>query len=175
MGSIFNRKDLELTKEENQIIEEVKEYIKREYPRKPKDNIKFEVFKPLTQKWQKVNGKCTWGQNIAKSNGSFLILLTRCRDRKAFYEVVFHELYELLFNGTHEEVVPEQRKYLEEKFSIKLGYREWSPLDDEIIQTLYPSEKERLKNTFANMLEPFRRTWQEIEQRAKELGLMHAC
>jgi hypothetical protein len=174
MGSIFehyrNRKDLEPTKEENQIIEEVKEYIKQKYhPMKPIPST-FRVFKPLTSDWKNVflfnRGYC-WGTHIPNID---IILLTRCKNTKAFYELVFHELLEWLFNGDNAKVITEERKYIQEKFSIKLN-REWSPLEDEIIQTLYPSEKERLENTFRNVPEAFRRKWRELRQRAEELGL----
>jgi hypothetical protein len=176
MGSIFeryrDRKDLEPTKEENRIIEEVKEYIKQKYhPVKPLPNT-FRIFKPLTSDWKKEfsfnKGYC-WGSHIPDVD---IILLTKCRNTLAFYEVVFHELFEWLFNRNNTKIISEERKYLEEKFRIKLGNREWSPLEDEIIQTLYPLEKDRLRNTFANMPEPFRRTRRELEQRAKELGLI---
>jgi hypothetical protein len=75
--------------------------------------------------------------------------LTQCKDCRAFYELVFHEVCECLFNRIHgniitephEIIIPEQRKYIEEKFGTKLGCREWSPLEDEMIKTFYFSKK----------------------------------
>ena len=175
MGTIFeryrDRKDLELNKKENMIIKDVKEDIQQKYHvTKPLPNA-FRIFKPLTCEWRKefsFQGGYCWGSHIP---GVDIILLTRCKNTKAFYELVFHELLEWLFNGDNANVITEERKYIQEKFSIKLANREWSPLEDEIIQTLYPSEKERLENTFRNAPEAFKREWRELRPRAEELGL----
>jgi hypothetical protein len=166
-----NRKDLEPTNEERHIIKKVIEYIKQEYNlKRPMPLITFRVFEPLTAKWKEALNY-NWGSNAV---GSDIILLTRCRDTKAFYEVVFHELYEWLTNQNHDDVILEERKYIEKKFDTKLGDREWSPLQDEMIRSLYPSETEHLEEILANQSESgrFNRKPAEIEQRAKELGLI---
>lgn len=65
------------------------------------------------------------------------------------------------------EIFPKERRYIEEKFAIKLD--KWLPLQDEIIRTLYPVDKVMLENSLKNCGEQAR-TIEEIEQRAKELG-----
>lgn len=108
---------------------------------------------------------------IGVTQGVFFIGLTKCLDIKAFYELVFHEIYELLVDTKwegHEKVVPEERHYIEEKFGMTI--ENWAPLEDEIINTLYPLYKKELKHTLGNCGE-FSRTWEEIQERAKKLGL----
>jgi hypothetical protein len=157
---------LDPNEEENEIIDEVKEYIKKRYfKEKP---VKFEVFEPLTPEWKSEFkyplGGYAWGDNWSNQ----LIHLTRCRDRKAFYELVFHEVYRLNTPEGHETIFPKERHYIEEKFGVKLD--KWLPLQDEIIRTLYCADKKILEDSFKNCGEQSR-TMQEIEQRARELGL----
>jgi len=156
---------LEPNKEENKIIDEVEEYIKKRYfKHKP---VKFEVFEPLTPEWKKEFkyplGGYAWGDNWSK----LLIHLTRCRDRKAFYELVFHEVYRLL-TPEGEKIIPKERRYIEKKFGVKLD--KWLPLEDEIIRTLYNVDKKILEDSFKNRGEQSR-TIEEIEQRAREIAL----
>ena len=157
---------MEPSEEENKIIDEVKEDIrKRFFKHKP---IKFEVFEPLTPEWKKEFeyplGGYAWGDNWSNE----IIHLTRCQDRMAFYELVFHEVYRLNTPEDHEEIFPKERRYIEAKFGVKLD--KWLPLQDEIIRTLYHVDKKMLENSLKNCGEQSR-TIQEIEQRAKELGL----
>jgi hypothetical protein len=157
---------LEPNKEEKKIINEVKEYIRKRYfKQKP---VKFEVFEPLTPEWKSEFkyplGGYAWGDNWS----NLLIHLTRCQDRKAFYELVFHEVYRLLTPERHEKIIPKERHYIEEKFGVKID--KWLPLEDEIIRTLYYADKKILEESFKNRGEQSR-TMQEIEQRARELGL----
>ena len=67
----------------------------------------------------------------------------------------------------HEEIFPIERRYLEEKFGIKLD--KWLPLQDEIIRTLYHADKKILEDSLKNCGAQSR-TMQEIEQRAESLG-----
>jgi len=66
------------------------------------------------------------------------------------------------------EISPRERRYIEEKFEIKLD--KWFPLQDEMIRTLYHVDKKMLEDSLKNCGEQSR-TIDEIEQRAKELGL----
>jgi hypothetical protein len=66
------------------------------------------------------------------------------------------------------EIFPIERRYIEEKFGIKLD--KWLPLQDEIIRALYCVDKKMLEDSLKNCGEQSR-TMQEIEQRARELGL----
>jgi hypothetical protein len=161
------------------IINDVMNEIKLKYGKGPISLKEFEIFEPLSPKW-KTNfihlGGCVWGSN--GSNVHFEnpirlgghIWLTRCDDEKAFYELVFHEIYEYLVGGGHEKIIPEEKRYIEKKFCLSLS--DWKPLEDEIIRTLYAKDKMLLENAFNNCGE-FSRTWQQIEQRAKELGLVN--
>ena len=157
---------LEPNNEENKIINEVTEHIKKRYfKNKP---VKFEVFEPLTADWKNKFkyplGGYAWGDNWSNQ----IIHLTRCQDRKAFYELVFHEIYRLSMSESSEEIFPRERRYIEEKFEIKLD--KWLPLQDEMIRTLYHADKKMLEDSLKNCGEQSR-TIDEIEQRAKELGL----
>jgi len=157
---------LEPNNEEKKIIDEVKEDIrKRFFKHKP---VKFEVFEPLTPEWKSEFkyplGGYAWGDNWSKS----LIHLTRCQDKMAFYELVFHEIYRLLTPEGHEKILLKERYYVEEKFGVK--FDKWLPLEDEILRTLYHVDKKILEDSFKNRGEQSK-TMQEIEQRARELGL----
>jgi len=69
----------------------------------------------------------------------------------------------------HEEIFLKERRHIEEKFGVKLD--KWLlPLQDEIIRTLYCVDKKMLEDSLKNCGEQSR-TMQEIEQRAKELGI----
>ncbi len=120
MANNEETKFIHASDEEIKIICEIGEYIKKKYS--IQTTIKsFEVFEPLTPMWKSKFkydlGGYGWGKNFSKSK---LIELTRCCDRKAFYELVFHEIYEVLKPEGHGVIVPEQRKYNAEKFGIKL-------------------------------------------------------
>jgi hypothetical protein len=157
---------LEPSEEENKIIDEVKEHIRKRYFKH--EPVRFEVFEPLTPEWKSEFkypfGGYAWGDNWSNQ----IIHLTRCQDRKAFYELVFHEVYRLNTPEGHEEIFPKERRYIEEKFGVKLD--KWLPLQDEIIRTLYCADKQMLEDSLKNCGEQSR-TMQEIEQRARELGL----
>jgi hypothetical protein len=157
---------LEPNEEENKIIDEVTEHIRKRYFKHKL--IKFEVYEPLTPEWvsefKYPLGGYAWGDNWS----NLLIHLTRCHDRKAFYELVFHEVYRLLTPEGHEKIIPKERRYIEEKFGVK--FDKWLPLEDEMIKTLYNADKKILEDSFKNCGEQSR-TMPEIEQRARELGL----
>jgi hypothetical protein len=157
---------LDPNNEEIKIIQEVTEHIKKRYFKsKP---FSFEVFEPLTPEWKNKfkypAGGYAWGDNWSNQ----IIHLTRCQDRIAFYELVFHEVYRLNTPEGQKEIFPIERRYIEAKFGIKLD--KWLPLQDEIIRTLYNVDKKMLEDSLKNCGEQSR-TVQEIEQRAKELGL----
>jgi hypothetical protein len=165
--SIPNTKEIE-------IINEVMEYVKEKFGKETIKLEEFEVFEPLTSEWKSNFKNCAWGsngvrihynENPIRSGG--LIWLTRCKDTKAFYELVFHEVYELLIGGGHEKIIPEEKHYIEEKFGEKLG--EWLLVQDEIIRTLYPFDKKNLADSFKNCGEQSK-SWQQIKERAKKLG-----
>lgn len=156
---------MEPNNEEKKIIAEVEEDIRRRFfKHKP---IKFEVFEPLTLEWKNEFkyplGGYAWGDNWSNE----IIHLTRCQDIMAFYELVFHEIYRLL-NPEGMKFFSKERYYVQEKFGIK--YDKWSPLEDEILKTLYHVDKKILEESFNNRRERSK-TMQEIEQRAKELRL----
>ena len=157
---------MEPNKEENEIIGEVKEYIRKRYfKQKP---VKFEVFEPLTPEWKSEFkyplGGYAWGDNWS----NLVIHLTRCQDKKAFYELVFREVYRLNTPEGNKKKFPKEKHYIETKFGVKLD--KWLPLEDEIIRTLYYTDKKILEDSFRNCGEQTR-TMLEIEQRARELGL----
>ena len=81
---------MEPNKEEKKIIDEVVEHIKKRYFKQ--EPIRFEVFEPLTAEWKSKFkyplGGYAWGDNWSNQ----VIHLTRCQDRKAVYELVFHEV-----------------------------------------------------------------------------------
>jgi hypothetical protein len=157
---------LEPNREEKKIINEVKEHIRKRYFKQ--EPVKFEVFEPLTPEWKSEFkypfGGYAWGDNWSNQ----IIHLTRCKDRKAFYELVFHEVYRLNTPEGHEEIFPIERRYIEEKFGVKLD--KWLPIQDEIIRTLYSVDKNVLENSLKGCGEESR-TSEEIQQRAIELGL----
>ena len=152
-------------KEENKIINEVTEHIRKRYFKNK--SVKFEVFEPLSPEWKSEFkyplGGYAWGDNWS----NLVIHLTRCHDKRAFYELVFHEIYRLNAPEPHEKIVPKERRYIEKKFGVKLD--KWLPLEDEIIRTLYCIDKKLLEDSFKNRGKQSR-TMQEIEQRARELG-----
>ena len=157
---------MEPNNEENKIIDEIKEDIRKRFFKHK--SIKFEVFEPLTPEWKSEFkyplGGYAWGDNWSNS----IIHLTRCQDRMAFYELVFHEIYRLLVPEGHEKIFPKERYYIQQKFGVK--FDKWLPLEDEILRTLYSVDKKILEDTFMNRGEQSK-TMQEIEQRARELGL----
>ncbi len=165
LESRIERKGLVPNNEETKIIDEVVAYIKKKYGKYA--TIKFEVFEPLTPEWKSKFkhplGGYAWGDNWT----NFHINLTRCKDKKAFSELVFHEIYENIVHAGHEIVVPEERRYIEEELKVKLD--KWEPLQDEMIRTLYYVDKKMLEDSFKNCGEQSK-TPQEINQRAKELG-----
>ncbi len=161
--------------DEIKIIVEVMEYIKEKYNKKTIKLEEFEVFEPLTPAWKTNFENYAWGgnglrihynENPIRRGG--LIWLTRCKDSKAFHELVFHEVYELLTGDCHEKIIPEEKRYIEEKFGEELG--EWLLVQDEIIRTLYPVDKKNLAGSFKNCGDQSK-SWRQINQRAKELGL----
>ena len=157
---------MEPSEEENKIIDEVKEHIRKRYFKH--EPVRFEVFEHLTPEWKsEFNyplGGYAWGDNWS----NLVIHLTRCHDKRAFYELVFHEIYRLNAPEPHEKIVPKERRYIEKKFGVKLD--KWLPLQDEIIRTLYCVDRKMLEDSLKNCGEQSR-TMQEIEQPAKELGL----
>jgi hypothetical protein len=160
---------------EIQIINEIMEYMKEKFGKETIVLLEFEVFEPLTPEWKSNFKNYAWGSNgvrihFNESPVRFvgLIRLTRCKDTRAFYELVFHEIYELRIGGGHEKIIPEEKHYIEERFGEKLG--EWLLVQDEIIRTLYPFDKKNLAYSFKNCGEQSK-TWQQIKARAKELGL----
>jgi hypothetical protein len=168
---------VEFNNEEIKIINEVIENIKEKYGKETVKLDEFEIFNPLTPEWKTnfqhgcgyvwgCNGSRVHFENPCRSGG--LIWLTRCKDTKAFYELVFHEVFEYLIDGGHERVIPEERNYIEEKFGVKLD--KWAPLEDEMIRTLYPVDKKMLEESFKDCGE-FSRTCGEIQERAKKLGV----
>lgn len=165
--------------QEIKIINEVMRGIKDNYNIKVISLNEFEVFVPLTVEWKtnfkQGNGGYAWGsngnrihcrENPPRKGGK--VWLTRCTNMIAFYELIFHEVYELLIGGGHEKIIPEERHYIEEKFNVKLD--EWLPIEEEIIRVLYPIDKESLENSFKNCGNETKE-WHQIEQRAKQLGL----
>jgi len=118
----------------------------------------------MEKKFKYPLGGYAWGDNWSNQ----IIHLTRCQDRMAFYELVFHEVYRLNTPESSDEIFPKERRYIEAKFGLKLD--KWLPLQDEIIRTLYHVDKKMLENSLKNCGEQSR-TIQEIEQRVKELGL----
>jgi hypothetical protein len=157
---------LDPNEEENRTIVEVNEHIRKRYFKQK--TVKFEIFEPLTTEWENKfkypAGGYAWGDNWSNQ----IINLTRCQDKKAFYELVFHEIYRLNTPEGPEEIFPKERRYVEAKFGVKLD--KWLPLHDETIRTLYNVDKKILENNLKNCEEQSR-TNEEIELRAKELGL----
>ena len=160
---------------ETEIINEVMDYVKEKYCKKTLRLEEFEVFEPLSPEWKINFDNYAWGcngmrihynENPIRKGG--LIWLTRCKDTKAFHELVFHEVYELLTGDEHVKVIPEEKRYVEEKFGEKLG--EWLLVQDEIIRTLFPCDKRSLANSFKNCGEQSK-SWRQIKRRAKQLGL----
>jgi len=159
---------------EIQIINEVMGYIKEKFCKETIKLEEFEVFEPLSSVWKSNFENFAWGSNglrihynekpIRKGG---LIWLTRCQDTKAFYELVFHEVYELLIGGEHEKIITEEKHYIEEKFGEKLS--EWLLVQDEIVRTLYPLGKKSLMESFKNCGEQSK-SWRQIKERAKKLG-----
>ena len=157
---------MEPNDQETKIIDEVKEDIrKRFFKHKP---IKFEVFEPLTSEWKNEFeyplGGYAWGDNWSNE----IIHLTRCQDKMAFYELVFHEIYRLLNPEGREKIFPKERYYLKVKFGVE--FDNWLPLEDEILRTLYRVNKKMIEDSFKNRGEQSK-TMQEIEQRVRELKL----
>jgi len=159
---------------EIEIINEVMDYIKEKFNKETIKLEEFEVFEPLTSEWKNNFKNYAWGSNGLRIHYNEnpirlggLIWLTRCKDTRAFYELVFHEVYELLIGGGHEKIFPEERRYIEEKFGEKIG--EWLLVQDEIIRTLYPFDKKNLEYAFKNCGE-LSKSWQQIKERAKKLG-----
>ena len=159
---------------ESEIIVEVMDYIKEKFSKGPIELEEFEVFEPLSSEWKSNFTNYAWGsngvrihydENPVRSGG--LIWLTRCKDTKAFYELVFHEVYELLIGGEHEKIISEERRYIEEKFGEKLD--DWLLVQDEIIRTLYLFDKNGLAESFKNCGEQSK-SWRQIKKRAKKLG-----
>ena len=160
---------------EIEIINQVMEYIKEKYRKKTIKLEEFEVFEPLTPEWKSNFKNYAWGSNGLRTHYNEspirlggLIWLTRCIDAKAFYELVFHEVYELLTGDEHEKIIPEEKRFIEEKFGEKLG--EWLLVQDEIIRTLYPFDKKSLVDSFKDCGKQSK-SWRQIKERAKELGL----
>ena len=159
---------------EIEIINEILEYVKGKFGKDPIKLEEFEVFEPLSPVWRCNFKNYAWGSNGVRihygedpTRFGGLIWLTRCTDTRAFYELVFHEVYELLVGGGHEKIVPEEIRYIEEKFGEKLS--DWLLVQDEIIRTLYPVDKKNLVYSFKNCGE-YSKSWKQIKERAKELS-----
>lgn len=163
------------TDKEIEIINETMEYIKEKFGKETVKLEEFEVFEPLSSEWKCNFKNYAWGSNGVRIHFNEdpirfggLIWLTRCEDTRAFHELVFHEVYELLIGGGHEKIIQKERTYVEEKFGEKLG--EWLLVQDEIIRTLYPVDKKNLAYAFKNCGEQSK-SWPQIKERVKELGL----